>query len=94
MLAWCVSGESKVAELVRAGLLRSGRLAEAMRTVRREDFVPPAWRGYACAEVPLPLPGRLASVSCPHSYPPYERRSWKRCSRRGPHPGAGTVAES
>ncbi len=45
-----------------------------MRTVRREEFVPPAWRGdyaYAYAEVPLPLPlpGRLASISCPHSYP-------------------------
>lgn len=61
--------ESKVAELRRVGLLRSGRLAEAMRTVRREDFVPPAWRDYACAEVPLPLPGRSASISCPHSYP-------------------------
>ncbi len=61
--------EAKVAELARAGLLRSGRLAAAMRTVRREDFVPPAWRDYAYAEVPLPLPGRSASISCPHSYP-------------------------
>jgi protein-L-isoaspartate O-methyltransferase len=63
-----------VAELARSGLLWSGRLREAMRTVRREEFVPPAWRGdyaYAYAEVPLPLPlpGRLASISCPHSYP-------------------------
>ncbi len=61
--------EAKVAELTRSGLLRSGRLREAMRRVRREDFVPPAWRDYAYAEVPLPLPGRLASISCPHSYP-------------------------
>jgi protein-L-isoaspartate(D-aspartate) O-methyltransferase len=61
--------EAKVAELTRRGLLRSGRLREAMRRVRREDFVPPAWRDYAYAEVPLPLPGRLASISCPHSYP-------------------------
>ncbi len=61
--------ESKVAELSRAGLLQSPRLAEAMRTVRREDFVPAAWRDYAYAEVPLPLPGRSASISCPHSYP-------------------------
>ena len=61
--------EAKVAELARSGLLRSGRLREAMRTVCREDFVPPAWRDHAYAEVPLPLPGRLASISCPHSYP-------------------------
>jgi protein-L-isoaspartate(D-aspartate) O-methyltransferase len=61
--------EAKVAELTRYGLLRSGRLQEAMRRVRREDFVPSAWRDYAYAEVPLPLPGRLASISCPHSYP-------------------------
>ena len=61
--------EVKAAELTRRGLLRSGRLREAMRKVRREDFVPPAWRDYAYAEVPLPLPGRSASISCPHSYP-------------------------
>jgi protein-L-isoaspartate(D-aspartate) O-methyltransferase len=61
--------EAKVAELARSGLLRSGRLREAMRAVGREEFVPPAWRDYAYAEVPLPLPGRLASISCPHSYP-------------------------
>ncbi len=61
--------EAKVAELIGLGLLRSGRLQQAMRTVRREAFVPPAWRDYAYAEVPLPLPGRSASISCPHSYP-------------------------
>jgi protein-L-isoaspartate(D-aspartate) O-methyltransferase len=61
--------EAKVAELTRRGLLRSPRLREAMRRVRREEFVPPAWRDYAYAEVPLPLPGRSASISCPHSYP-------------------------
>jgi protein-L-isoaspartate(D-aspartate) O-methyltransferase len=65
----CREREDKVAELIRLGLLRSGRLQEAMRTVRREAFVPPAWRDYAYAEVPLPLPGRSASISCPHSYP-------------------------
>ena len=49
--------KAKVAELARSGLLWSGRLREAMRTVRREEFVPPAWRDYAYAEIPLPLPG-------------------------------------
>jgi protein-L-isoaspartate(D-aspartate) O-methyltransferase len=58
-----------VAELIRTGLLREERLAAAMRKVRREDFAPPAWRDYAYQEIPLPLPGRSASLSCPHSYP-------------------------
>ncbi|MGE5288626.1 MAG: THUMP domain-containing protein [Micromonosporaceae bacterium] len=61
--------EEKAAELCRMGLLRSGRLRQAMLVVRREDFVPAAWRDHAYAEVPLPLPGRSASISCPHSYP-------------------------
>jgi protein-L-isoaspartate(D-aspartate) O-methyltransferase len=59
----------KVAELERRGLLRSERLRAAMLTVPREDFAPPAWRDHAYAEVPLPLPGRSATISCPHSYP-------------------------
>ncbi|HYM96975.1 MAG TPA: hypothetical protein VET26_06730 [Candidatus Sulfotelmatobacter sp.] len=61
--------EEKVAELRSRGLLRSQRLRQAMLTVRREDFVPHAYRDYAYAEVPVPLPGRSASISCPHSYP-------------------------
>lgn len=59
----------KAAELSRKGLLRSGRLRQAVLKVRREEFVPAAWRDHAYAEVPLPLPGRSASISCPHSYP-------------------------
>ena len=31
--------------------------------------MPPAWRDYAYAGIALPLPGRAASISCPHSYP-------------------------
>jgi len=61
--------EEKIAELIRTGLLRPGRLRDAMLRVRREQFVPAAWRDHAYAEVPLPLPGRSASISCPHSYP-------------------------
>jgi protein-L-isoaspartate(D-aspartate) O-methyltransferase len=61
--------QHKVAELARLGLLRSERLRRAMLEVRREDFVLPAWRDHAYEEVPLPLPGRLATISCPHSYP-------------------------
>jgi protein-L-isoaspartate(D-aspartate) O-methyltransferase len=60
---------SKVAQLTRRGLLRSQRLRTAMLTVRREDFIPFAYRDHAYEEVPLPLPGESATISCPHSYP-------------------------
>jgi protein-L-isoaspartate(D-aspartate) O-methyltransferase len=61
--------ESKVADLARSGLLRSERLRRAMLTVRREDFIPREYRDHAYEEVPLPLPGEQATISCPHSYP-------------------------
>jgi protein-L-isoaspartate(D-aspartate) O-methyltransferase len=61
--------EAKVAELGRRGLLRSERIRRAMLTVRREDFVPSVYRDHAYEEVPLPLPGERATISCPHSYP-------------------------
>jgi protein-L-isoaspartate(D-aspartate) O-methyltransferase len=61
--------ETKVAELERRGLLRSERLRRAMLTVRREDFIPSPYRDHAYEEVPLPLPGESATISCPHSYP-------------------------
>jgi protein-L-isoaspartate(D-aspartate) O-methyltransferase len=61
--------ERKVAELGRGGLLRSERLRRAMVSVRREDFIPAAYRDHAYEEVPLPLPGVRATISCPHSYP-------------------------
>ncbi len=35
----------------------------------REDFIPEPYRDYAYLEVPLPLPGLAATISCPHSYP-------------------------
>jgi protein-L-isoaspartate(D-aspartate) O-methyltransferase len=61
--------EAKIAELARRGLLRSERLRTAMLTVRREAFVPRRYRDHAYEEVPLPLPGERATISCPHSYP-------------------------
>jgi len=61
--------EAKVEELERRGLLRSARLRAAMLAVRREDFIPPSYRDHAYEEVPLPLPGERATISCPHSYP-------------------------
>jgi protein-L-isoaspartate(D-aspartate) O-methyltransferase len=61
--------EAKVADLGRRGLLRSERIRRAMLTVRREDFVPTVYRDHAYEEIPLPLPGERATISCPHSYP-------------------------
>lgn len=40
-----------------------------MLKVKREDFVPDAYRDYTYLETPLPLPGEEATISCPHSYP-------------------------
>jgi protein-L-isoaspartate(D-aspartate) O-methyltransferase len=61
--------EAKVRELGRRGLLRSERLGRAMLTVRREAFIPSGYRDHAYEEIPLPLPGQRATISCPHSYP-------------------------
>jgi protein-L-isoaspartate(D-aspartate) O-methyltransferase len=61
--------EAKVEWLSARGFLESKRLREAMLKVRREDFVPFLYRDYAYQEVPLPLPGEEATISCPHSYP-------------------------
>ena len=61
--------EAKVSELERRGLLRSERLRRAMLTVRREEFIPSGYRAHAYEEIPLPLPGERATISCPHSYP-------------------------
>jgi protein-L-isoaspartate(D-aspartate) O-methyltransferase len=61
--------EAKVGELERRGLLRSERLRRAMLSVRREDFIPSGYRDHVYKEIPLPLPGERATISCPHSYP-------------------------
>jgi protein-L-isoaspartate(D-aspartate) O-methyltransferase len=61
--------EAKIGELRRRGLLRSERLRRAMLKVAREDFIPSDYRDHAYEEIPLPLPGERATISCPHSYP-------------------------
>ena len=61
--------EEKVRWLSARGYLRSPRIKDALLQVRREDFIPRLYRDYAYLEVPLPLPGVQATVSCPHSYP-------------------------
>lgn len=60
---------AKVSWLVKHGYLRSERIKEALLKVPREDFIPRNYRDYAYREVPLPLPGEQATISCPHSYP-------------------------
>ncbi|MCK4623140.1 MAG: protein-L-isoaspartate O-methyltransferase [Desulfuromonadales bacterium] len=61
--------EEKVACLTRQGFLRSECIKAAMLKVPREDFIPFFYKDYAYEEVPLPLPGEEATISCPHSYP-------------------------
>lgn len=61
--------EDKIRQFIADGLLRSERIRSALLTVPREDFIPPRYRDYAYQEVPLPLPGMRATISCPHSYP-------------------------
>lgn len=59
----------KVGWLVRQGYIRSERIKNAMMRVPREDFIPRMYKDYAYREVPLPIPGEEATISCPHSYP-------------------------
>ena len=59
----------KVDWLIRRGFLKSSRIIEAMLKVPREEFIPNFYRDYAYLEVPFPLPGVSATISCPHSYP-------------------------
>jgi protein-L-isoaspartate(D-aspartate) O-methyltransferase len=61
--------EEKVRWLISEGLLRSPHIRAALLKIPREDFIPARYRDYAYLEVPLPLPGEHATVSCPHSYP-------------------------
>lgn len=60
---------AKVAWLSGQGLLESEPIRQALLKVPREDFIPREYRDYAYLEVPLPLPGEQATISCPHSYP-------------------------
>jgi protein-L-isoaspartate(D-aspartate) O-methyltransferase len=60
---------AKVQDLKMRGYLRSERIENALLHIPREDFIPRLYRDYAYQEVPLPLPGEHATISCPHSYP-------------------------
>lgn len=60
---------AKARSLEAQGLLKSERIKSALLKVPREEFIPSQYRDYAYEEVPLPIPGALATISCPHSYP-------------------------
>ena len=60
---------AKVQELLLAGYLRSKIIQQALLQIPRENFIPRLYRDYAYLEVPLPLPGEGATISCPHSCP-------------------------
>lgn len=59
----------KVDWLTDQGLLKTERIRGALLKVPREEYIPNEYRDYAYEEVPLPLPGKQATISCPHSYP-------------------------
>lgn len=61
--------QEKASWLINQGFLQSEPIKAAMLKVPREDFIPYHYRDYAYEEVPLPLPGEEATISCPHSYP-------------------------
>ncbi|HLG56471.1 MAG TPA: protein-L-isoaspartate O-methyltransferase [Vicinamibacterales bacterium] len=64
-----IERQLKVSALEAQGLLKSERIKAALLRVPREDFIPAEYRDFAYEEVPLPLPGTAATISCPHSYP-------------------------
>ncbi len=66
---FAVERQLEVSALEAQGLLVSARLKAALLVVPREQFIPREYRDYAYEEVPLPLPGSAATISCPHSYP-------------------------
>ena len=64
-----IERQLKVSALEAQGLLKSERIKAALLRVPREDFIPAEYRDFAYEEVPLPLPGTAATISCPHSSP-------------------------
>jgi protein-L-isoaspartate(D-aspartate) O-methyltransferase len=59
----------KIEWLKKRGFLKSETIEKAMLKIPREVFVPINYRDYTYQELPFPLPGKNATISCPHSYP-------------------------
>jgi protein-L-isoaspartate(D-aspartate) O-methyltransferase len=66
--------EAKVNWLAEHGYLQSERIRQALLAVPRENFLPRLYRDCAYQELPFPLPGKRATISCPHSYPLFYER--------------------
>ncbi len=70
-----IERKKKVEQLMGEGILMSETLIQAMLEVPREEFIPEGYRDYAYQgstyrdEIPLPIPGENATISCPHAYP-------------------------
>jgi len=70
-----IERRKKVEQLRKEGILRSRALIRALLKVPREEFIPDGYRDYAYRggsfreEIPLPIPGENATISCPHAYP-------------------------
>jgi protein-L-isoaspartate(D-aspartate) O-methyltransferase len=69
MAGWIIPPPTAPTKSAAAHARERQRIKAALLKVRREDFIPSEYRDYAYEEVPLPLPGAAATISCPHSYP-------------------------
>ncbi len=66
---FCKERQKKVKWLKRRGYLKSKQISHAISKIARENFIPYMYKDYAYLEVPFPLPGEEATISCPHGYP-------------------------
>ena len=57
--------ERLIQSLIRQGILRTEKVIEAMKRVRREWFLPENMKNYAAVDTPLPI-GFGQTVSAPH----------------------------
>ncbi len=61
--------KGKIEWLKHRGFLKTKAIEKAMLKIPREVFIPIDYRDYTYQELPFPLPGKNATISCPHSYP-------------------------
>ncbi len=58
--------EKLIQNLIKGDILRSPTVIQAMRSVRRDKFLPENMRSYSAADTPLPI-GFGQTASAPHS---------------------------